>query len=147
MILRHFGADEYKPELFKPIKDSHFVKPRGGLWTSPVGSNYGWKEWCEAEEFGDVTTWFDVEFVGTLLVIDSLNDAKTKLSWCEPRPGWSFPLFEVLVVCGFDAIHLTERGQHETRFSRPSLYGWDCESVLIMNPETITELARQPPSV
>jgi hypothetical protein len=37
-----------------------------------------------------------------------------------------------------DAIHLTERGEHETRLSQPySLYGWDCECVLIMNPKGI----------
>ena len=34
----------------------------------------------------------------------------------------------------YDAIHLTEEGQWATRFSRPNtLYGWDCETLLVLN--------------
>ena len=42
-----------------------------------------------------------------------------------------------MVNLGYDAIFLTEKGQHETRFSEPSLYGWDCECVLVMNPSGV----------
>ena len=38
----------------------------------------------------------------------------------------------------WDAIFLTEKGQRETRFTHPkNLYGWDCESVLILNSNII----------
>jgi len=50
-----------------------------------------------------------------------------------------YPNFELLAtMC--DAIWLTEKGQNETHLSYPiSLYGWDCESVLIINGECCYE--------
>jgi|GEM_PF-2510319 len=140
LSLRHYGARQYDPSKFKPITDDHLVKPRGGFWASPVGCNYGWREWCDAESFGDLSTHFDIEFEGVALVIDSLEDARDQLPWVELMPNWSFPLFQPLEMSGIDAVYLTERGQQETRFARPhSLYGWDCESVLVMNPKSLRE--------
>ena len=58
-----------------------------------------------------------------------------------------FPDFEK-VALEFDAIHLTTRGMMETRFTpfeTPDLYGWDCESVLVLNRDVIVveiELAK-----
>ena len=41
----------------------------------------------------------------------------------------------------FDAVYLTEEGQWKTRFSNNgctyNLYGWDCESLLILNFDCI----------
>jgi hypothetical protein len=133
--LIHYGADKYLPEKFLPICDAEWVKPKGGLWTSPVNSEYGWREWCEAESFnlGSLKKSFRVKFSGRVMTIDSVRDME-QLPWCEPTPGWNFPLWEAVEFCGVDAIHLTVKGQNETRFSRPhNLYGWDCETVLVMN--------------
>ena len=47
--------------------------------------------------------------------------------------------FEELARSGIDAIFLTEEGEHATRFSEPGLYGWDCESILVMNPHCVKE--------
>lgn len=50
-----------------------------------------------------------------------------------------YPDFEAMIRSGIDAIWLTPKGERETRFSHPkNLYGWDCESVLIMNPNGIS---------
>ena len=45
-----YGSTKFSPRKFKTIKNS-WVKPDGGLWTSPINSEYGWKEWCDAEQF------------------------------------------------------------------------------------------------
>lgn len=135
--LRHYGADRYDPAKFIPVSDRQFIKPNGGLWTSPVDSAYGWRHWCEAESFGDLTKYFDIGFKGRVLIIDSEADLD-KLPWCEPSEHWRFPIFEPLTFMGVDAIHLTERGQEETRWSHPrSLCGWDCETVLVMNADCL----------
>ena len=137
--LIHYGAPAYNPALFMPISDEpYFVKPKGGLWASPVDSSWGWADWCEEENFGSLDESFNLDFVGNLLVIDNYDDLDA-LPWIEGMYR-AFPSFQCLCVGGFyyDAIHLTVRGERETRYSRPrSLYGWDCESVLILNPNSI----------
>ena len=41
----------------------------------------------------------------------------------------------------YDAIWLTLKGFNETHLSFPlNLYGWDCETVFIMNPNCVTEI-------
>ena len=131
--LRHYGAVNYRPELFKPIENRiGRNKPRGGLWTSPVDSGWGWKDWAEMEEFGDLSTYFDLVFYGRVMVIDGVDDLM-RLPW-DGRGV----LFDRLGGCGVDAIHLTERGEKETRLTSPyDFYGWDCETVLIMNQDAI----------
>lgn len=137
--LLHYGASQYDPNKFAPISDVPFRnKPKGGLWTSPVASKYGWIDWWEENEFGELGSFFEIEFTGTVFVIDSVNDMN-KLPWID-LDGHSFISFQAMCAIGFtyDAIHLTEKGQMDTRFTHPrSLYGWDCETVLVMNPDSI----------
>lgn len=131
-------GDGYRSGKFQPIRNREFVRPNGGLWASPVGCDWGWRERCLAEEFGDLTTQFGFVFRGEVLRIDSFADA-VAMPWQDsPSPICNWPDYEVMQRVGVDAIHLTEDGQDATRFSRPSLYGWDCECVLIMNPKGIT---------
>ena len=40
----------------------------------------------------------------------------------------------------YDVIKLTDEGQWKTRLTNPSLYGWDCECILIMNPDVVTNV-------
>lgn len=133
----------YLPEKFQAIRNRQHVKPFGGLWGSPVGSAYGWREWCQAEEWGDLSTCFTVEYTGNTLVIDRIADL-AHLPWQDyPRDygpydtGFSWPDYEKLLSDGVDAVYLTERGQGETRFTDPGLYGYDCECVLVMNPNCL----------
>ena len=127
-------GDLFDPAKFMPVR-THYVKPTGGLWASPVDASYGWRDWCEQESFGDLSTSFRVWFTGNILVIDCYEDLR-KLPWQE-TVGRSIPDYEQIAQSGVDAIHLTERGQWATRLSAPSLYGWDCECVLIINPAGI----------
>ena len=140
MKLIHYGNTHYIPSWFEPISDEPFRnKPKGGLWTSPINSEYGWSDWCEGEGYGDLSAWFELDFNGTVLEIDSFEDMN-ELPWIE-SDGHYFVSFQAICACGFayDAIHLTEKGQKETRMTHPkSLYGWDCETVLVMNPDSVS---------
>jgi hypothetical protein len=143
--LIHFGSPAYLPQTVKPIVNDNWVKPKGGLWTSPIDSNWGWKDWCKSEEFRECKE--DNAFIlrfkndAKILVIDGLNDL-LKLPMCFIEIGSykkEFPNFELLAT-QYDAIWLTEKGLNETHMSQPiNLYGWDCESVLILNPFCVTE--------
>lgn len=137
MKLISYGlGDRFSPEKFNPISNTTHIKPKGGLWSSPKYSNYGWKDWCKAEDFGNLDISFEFDFEGKLLIIDNLPDLK-RLPWINHGGTWKTPNFENILSKGYDAIFLTEKGQQETRFSDPSLYGWDCECVFIMNKDCV----------
>ena len=145
MELIHYGADQFDRSQFKPIRDDNkrqWIKPEGGLWTSPVDSEHGWRQWCESEDFhtGSLRKSFRIRFTGRLYVIHTQMDLyaipSSVTSW-----GGRVPLWEGLMKWGFDAVHLTNEGQWANRHTHPkSLYGWDCETVLVMNPDTITPI-------
>ena len=137
--LIHYGSSKYDADLFRPISDEPFRnKPKGGLWTSPIDASFGWNEWTIAEDFKRSDEYFEVDFKGTVLRINSIRDMN-KLPWIE-HGEMHFITFQAMCVPDFyyDAIHLTEKGETETRFAFPkSLYGWDCETVFVMNPDSI----------
>ena len=128
--------------FFKQVKNKpHVNKPIGGLWASPVGCTYGWIEAAKEMAIGDFETSFEFTITGEILVIDSEEDLE-KFIWETENLGpfveFENPDFEAMKKAGISAIHLTEKGQHETRLTHPrNLYGWDCESVLIMNERCI----------
>lgn len=136
-------GDAFDPAKFRPIKNSPYPvnKPEGGLWATPIGSDFGWLdcgagdsihgyEGCES---------FSFDYKGRFFVIDCLEDYK-KVPW---RHRGVFDLFEQYVdfekmeKMGVDAIHLTLQGMAETSYSDPQLHGWDCETVLIFNPRLV----------
>lgn len=139
MILVHYGSDKYDPALFRDIADRpKWTKPSGGFWASPKGSHFGWRQWCENETYGDISRCFEVEFSGRLLVIDSVDDLDN-LPWVDDGLI-SWISFEKLSKA-YDAVHLTVIGQERTRYSLPrSLYGWDCETVFVMNKNCLRAL-------
>lgn len=118
------------------IKNNKFVKPKGGLWASPINAEFGWREWCNTENFGNLETSFIFKFSGDTLKIDSERDLYN-FPW-EWNEIYENPNFEKIEKSGCDAIWLTENGMRSTHLSMPrNLYGWDCECVLILNKKGI----------
>lgn len=143
-VVIHYGASSFLDYKFIFPQNCNWVKPRGGLWTSPIGSKFGWKDWCESENFRDCddAKSFTLEFNSDVKIykIDTLKDL-LNLPLISPHevPHTKHPDFETINK-EYDAIWLTENGQHVTRFSRPcNLYGWDCESILILNTKCFTQ--------
>jgi len=91
-----YSGNCFDIKKFKPIKNLNWIKPEGGLWSSPIDSEWGWKDWCMAEEFNieKLSTYFQFTFKGKAFVINGIKDSK-QLPW-KPRPGfnqeisWSF---------------------------------------------------------
>ena len=144
-------------EKFNRIKNGskkYINKPDGGLWASPTDSEWGWKDWCEAEDFnvGTLTSWTKFILKGTakLLVIDGLLDLmkcidKYPLEIPEYRGIFSerrFIDFEAIERDGFDGVFLTELGNCQCHLPMDEIFdiekyqdlnAWDCESVILFN--------------
>ena len=160
MTLICTGRDKFDPAKFDEVRNTKsyghiLMKPKGGIWTSPLDSTYGWKDWCKAEGFMKerLDKYIILQFTGTLYVIDGLADLlempinnhrvhTMNMGTVAASQPYNIPEAELDFVSmkkqGIDAIHLTIKGEHRTRFSSPwSLYGWDCETVYVMNQESI----------
>ncbi len=132
----HYGSNIYTP--IRPVVNGKITKPRGGLWTSPVYSDWSWKHWCREENFRkiDESVSFKLGFKleAKILIINSIKD----LEVLPKRKDIAFELavdFEKLAK-KYDGIWLTEVGEKATRFSESlDLWGWDVETVLIFNSD------------
>ena len=137
MNLIHYGSSKLEISHFKQISNIRgHGKPRGGLWASPVESAFGWKQLCEREYFrtDHLTRHFIFQYEGNILVIDGAEDLKN-IVWARDDYNVWAPNYEEMVKL-YDAIYLTKQGKGETKvFRGKSLYDWDCECVLIMNPK------------
>lgn len=143
---RHYGNEEWDSTKFVEPKncDSCWcIKPNGGLWASPVESKWGWKDWCDSEDFRECITYFDFSLKpgASVYVIDSYQDLE-KFKYINP--GFHEFLCSIdfeSAKTEYDAILLTDKGEQETRLSQPlSLYGWDCESLLVLNKDVIVDV-------
>lgn len=166
LTLVHYGSSSYDPEKFVPAKNPAYWFPKpagGGLWTSPENSSWGWKQWCEYGRFHteELDTSFRLQLhpASKVVMIDSWEDYKKDLKvinvsvaekerWITLDGSYRIVDFEGMLADGIAAIWLTENGQNVTRFGPrlatfDSLYGWDCESVLILDKEAIIPITDQ----
>ena len=139
----HYGHKNFDVNLFCPIKNrDFFVKPDGGLWASNINAEYSWKDWCESTEFKscneDNSFTFFLSEDAKILKIKSSDQLKLlpKLDG-ETETGcvvsWVLLDFEELSR-EYDAIEVYISYDKNLYFD---LYGWDCDSILIMNPGVI----------
>ena len=117
-------------------------KPRTGLWASPIDSEWGWKEWCESEDFRDCNKdnsfTFKLHPYARVFEIHDLDDLEKLPVMDHPLSAISYGLDFEEIAKNYDAIFLSDEGQAKTRMSHPSsLYGWDCECILVLNKEVI----------
>ena len=135
----HYGHRSFNRNLFIPIANRrNLAKPIGGLWASAVDADYGWKDWCEDSDFRKCEN--ENSFIFTLsdnarvLYIDNISDTDNlpKTSGEFKLCSWVCLDFEKLKD-EYDAIEVKISGDG-IYFG---LYGWDCDSILIMNPDII----------
>ena len=141
------STEKPEPEKVEPAENSNgdgaFVKPVNGIWTSTLTplADYtcDWHRWCSQKHYGlteESKLWAlepreDVE----VFVIESQNDLILLLDEFERNDGAISPPddryidFEAMAEL-YDGLRLTEKAQWKTRMTRPSLYGWDCESTV-----------------
>ena len=138
-IYIHYGTNSYDKNKFKDIKNRYLMsKPLGGLWASEVNDAYGWKQWCEDNDYNmfsiNKSFKFKLKKESNIVTINKVEDLE-KLPKIETEFNlWITLDFEKLVSLGVDAIKLNL--SNDIRLYQ-ALYGWDCDSILIMNKEYI----------
>jgi hypothetical protein len=146
MKVIHYGSNKFDESKFQSIKNDNWAKPRGGLWTSPINSKYGWKDWNESEQFMacDIENSFIIELSNDckILKIDSKIDLLKLPTYSKEN---SVYLDYEAITTKYDAIWLTANGENETRYcgmfdNNAKMYGWDCETVLILNNKCISDV-------
>lgn len=149
---RHYGNSQFDIDIFDPIENRpYFTKPHGGLWATPVDSDiYGWKSWCQDNNFHieRLNKWFDFQLdeMANVYKIKELKDILLleSLACClvsnrayaidDSDISASFIDFEKLLILGYDAVEL-----EMNPFTYWAMYGWDCDSIVILNPEVIIQ--------
>ncbi len=151
-IYVHYGAPQFDPNKFDPIQN-WWNKPHGGLWASPIDANFGWKEWCRETNFRECTEENSFRFSLT-------SDANVYYIDCElaeshlpslpwpcvhiRRPDLRIYDFEELLHAGVDAVELNLSAYRPLYWL---MYGWDCDCILILNPDVIVPIGRECPPV
>ncbi len=139
----HYGHKSFDRNRFMPIRNERcFTKPRGGLWASPVDAEYGWKKWCDENEFREcnldnsftftLSPEARVLYIGNIGDLDGLPQVKNEFSYS----GWCQLDFEKLLEMGYDAVEISISADNRLYWA---LYGWDCDSIVILNPNVIEE--------
>lgn len=140
----HYGSQKFNKDIFKPIKNNDgWTKPIGGFWASPICVEFGWKDWCESENFKEYPEsccfTFTLPEANILYIsnVENLKDLPTKGSdhW------WTCLDFEKLMKSGYDAVEVNISSD---RRLYNVLYRWDCDSILVMNPDVMTIPDKRP---
>lgn len=148
----HYGSAAFVPRYFSQVtnRESHDcpIKPCGGLWASRVGDEFGWYDFCKSEfKSVGLDTYF--RFLITpaarvchlyscrdLAPLPHRNDCSDNM--------FHFLDFEQMIKDGWDAIELhlydSEYDLDDDGDLSLALWGWDCNSILIMNPKVISPL-------
>ena len=140
-IYVHYGHKKFCKEMCKPIENIQlFTKPKGGFWASRIDAKFGWKDWCIDEEFRDIdeNNAFRFKLKDNAKVL-YINDTKILANLPMQQSiikSWLCLDFEKLSE-QYDAI---EVNISKCNHLYDLLYGWDCDSILIMNPDIIEEV-------
>lgn len=143
-IYIHYGSTKFDKNRFKSVKNiSHFSKPSGGLWASDINAKFGWKGGNEYEHFMECEEFNSFKFklsdsakVLLILNVDSVKllpqqeDSRSIFYGTrEYHPDW-----EKIAEQGYDAVEFILSNDGRLYWS---LYGWDCDSLLVLNPDII----------
>lgn len=139
------GEAEPTKTKMNPILDNEtgVLKPHGGLWTSTYkGEGYGseWLQWSYNTGWyeQDPPMWLLTPKDANLLVIDTYKDLEKMMDQYSSPFVPDLSLIRKIhfgkIAEKYDGIHLTSKGQAQTRFSYPyNLHGWDVECTLWFN--------------
>lgn len=151
MILSHFSKEpfEFDPKRKYSLEHKWAYKPKG-LWLSHEDPQaFGWREWCEGEEFGLERLKYRSDFECDLTYWAVLRTSDEILSFSKEYgmddPSSAVKIFKMMdwprVVKEFSGLLITPynwslRLHPATHW----YYGWDCASACCWNLKTVRPL-------
>ena len=136
----HYGHNKFCKEKFDAIENRLFFnKPLGGLWASPVNAAFGWKDWNDREDFrlyseNDRFTFELTEGAKVFHIRKPEDLKKMPMQKLDVELRYTkFPDFEQMAE-KYDAVelHLSECYALDI-----FLGGYDCDCILVLNPDVI----------
>lgn len=110
------------------------------MWASDVNAKYGWKNWCVENGFDgwrlDQSFSFRLSDKANVIRINWLSDLH---QLPEQDCDLEFTClrtvdYDKLIAAGVDAIEFNISNDWNLYMG---LYGWDCDSLLVLNPDVI----------
>ena len=137
----HYGDDNLDINKFIPISNrSEATKPFGGFWGSRKNADFSWKEWCTEIDLKSKDLTKKIQFSlsngAKILVINNI-----KLLDKLPQNEENHIVNKLFVTLDFEKLS-KQYDAIEVLISEDErlyelLYGWDCDSILVMNPNVI----------
>ena len=152
-IYIHYGSKEFDKNRFLKIRNRDgWVKPFGGLWASNVKAEFGWKDWLICESYwndkveNEFNQYYKNGYFLFKLYTDKILTIKSDKQLDEimlkyksnTRYTNEFSIFKILdfekLANDYDAIEIIISNDYKLNMS---LAGWDCDSILVFNPDII----------
>lgn len=142
----HYNSDTFDKERLKRALTHDNKYRRGdkpfGLWASPVNAKYGWKEWCEDEEWRldrlNESFEFSLSPEAKILTINKLEDAADFL--IVDHAGMystQYYLNLPMIYDRYDAMEVNMSNDYMHLHDNNVFYSWDVDSIVIWNPDVI----------
>lgn len=133
----HYGADHFDKKLFNIPKGGYYGinKPTGGLWGSPVDSNWTWKDWCEGERYHlerlKKSFRFTLANGSKVFHIRTANDI-------EKLPIAKYPESDFISIGWY--YDWNKIISNDYALFHDLFYCWDVDSIIVLNPDVIREV-------
>lgn len=140
----HYGTDKFNPALVS-TEENHFRKP-AGLWASPTDTNWGWKDWCLAEDFhtGSLNKFFKFTLkpCAKILVVNGLDDVMDYLDIIETEFKYlpDIRLKRKELYRDFDGMMVWMSHNWNELHNNILFNLWDVDSIVVWNLDVIIPL-------
>ena len=136
-------------------------KPEMALWGSPTDATFGWKDWCECEQWIPSKNLSFEDYFKTFFTWTLAKDAKVynvanmeDIQWLAYKDiiHYDHERFHTLIIDyrrlyeeGYDAMELINPclGHYFLNDLEMLFNGWDCESIVVLDPSKVILLESQ----
>ena len=165
-IYIHYGNDHFEKREVDLSTKGFIIKPeKAALWGSPTDADFSWKTWSEDQQFNlssleksfrfKLKSGSKILFIRSEKDIDELDEnLKTNTTFEKyfsrftsvtsmlmsimdsiTPENYNTIDFAKLQENGIDAVEIEFNG-----YTHDAFYGWDCDSICILNPDAVEEV-------